>query len=1152
MLVYLLAFAVLLVAALLAFGMASLLHLHGTSLIVFVAILIVLGVAAAVLILVLHFRAKKKDEQAGDAPAGEGAGELDLLLNDANRKLRESQQGQKTLDLLPLIYVIGEPGSAKTTMVMRSGLNPEFLAGILPQEGEMQATPMVNVWFTQQAAVVEAGAGVRQNSQLFARLIHKTRPSAYRSAFGSGAASRAAVVCISAEQLVATDGGASLQAAARTTGAQLREISRLLGTPIPVYVIVTKLDRVPHFDEFVRNLSNEEVRQILGATLPKLDASAGVYADKASTELGNVLDGLCYTLGEFRVEMLARETDLKNSPGVYEFPREFGKLRKNLNSYLVELCKPSHLSANPFLRGFYFTGIRAQLVERMSAPAVAQEQPLQNAGATQYLNISMATSPAQSRPAQGVKITTRVPQWTFLSRLFPETILGDKSALSATQQTAPARLFRRLLFGTLAVLLGVYTLLLLVSYLNNSALERSIREAAKALPAANATSISMPGLDELQALDKLRQTIVQLDGYARDGAPWSYRFGLYQGEKLDTLARTVYFNRFRPLMLNPAQANFVQYLRSLPDAPTTSDDSSSYVAAYNPLKAYLITAGNHDKSVPQFLTPVFLQYWIGTRQVDPAQQQLAQKQIDFYANELARQDPYAINPDTLVVSHARAYLSHFLAETRIYQDMLNAADKTDPGVDFNRQYPGSAASVIDGYIVRGAFTRNGFVFMQDAIQHTEKYANGEPWVLGSQAGPSFDVAAVSKDLAAKYSSDFLQAWHTFLTRAQVVSCGGLHEAPTRLNALSNPDSPMLALFYTVAHNTAVADPQIKSAFQSTQVLVDPNASNRFIGPGNQNYINALLTLSSAVAQVAQNPTAGSDPAAYAPVISAASAADVAARQTAQAFSIDSQMHTENTVLAIMQAPIQCAAKLPPSPGAQANGAGQKICGAMNALLGKFPFAPNASVQASMAEVNEVFAPDTGIAWTMYNGALKQYLMPAGSQYVPAPAAPQPVNPRFAQYFSRVAHISSGFYAPGAKNPAFNFGLRFLPSKGVQSATLVVDGQRIPNGSSTQQFHWSGADAHQASLIYDSNEVLSFQGPWALFQLVHTAQVVRSDSGLHLNFPIVTSTSVAGHRIDQSGGASKIVSFEVTGPGADLLSPDSLSGLGCVSTVVKPH
>ena len=70
---------------------------------------------------------------------------------------------------------------------------------------------------------------------------------------------------------------------------------------------------------------------------------------------------------------------------------------------------------------------------------------------------------------------------------------------------------------------------------------------------------------------------------------------------------------------------------------------ADYTAAYNPLKAYLITTSNPDKSVPQWVTPVFLQYWLKSWPVDPARSQLARQQIDFYAGELLRQNPYAIS-----------------------------------------------------------------------------------------------------------------------------------------------------------------------------------------------------------------------------------------------------------------------------------------------------------------------------------------------------------------------------------------------------------------------------------------------------------------------------------------------------------------------------
>ena len=92
--------------------------------------------------------------------------------------------------------------------------------------------------------------------------------------------------------------------------------------------------------------------------------------------------------------------------------------------------------------------------------------------------------------------------------------------------------------------------------------------------------------------------------------------------------------------------------------------------------------------------------------------------------------------------------------------------------------------------MRGEFTRSGFAFMQDAIQHPTRYFQGETWVLGDQAAHSLDTASVSKQLAAMYSGDFIKQWHSFLTDARVVGCGSIHEAPDKLNALAGPESPI--------------------------------------------------------------------------------------------------------------------------------------------------------------------------------------------------------------------------------------------------------------------------------------------------------------------------------------------------------------------------
>jgi type VI secretion system protein ImpL len=842
----------------------SVLHLQGNSLLFARALLAAIGVAAVSALLFLQRRRESQNSDSGGTESAGSTSDLDVLLEDAERKLRASQQsGPRSLSRMPLIYLLGEANAAKTTTLLHSSLDAELIAGHVYSANDVVATPLVNIWYAAGFVLVEAGQAIRASAPMLARLLDRTRPVVYRSAFGKGAPPRAAVVCVSMERFLSPDAAASATAAARAAGAQLRDISRRMGTAIPVYVLFTKLDRVPHFAEFVRNLSAEEAAGVLGKTVSAIPATAGIYTEQATAVIGQALDALLFSLAEFRIELLDRENDAQNAGLVYEFPRELRKLKNSLTQFLVELSKPSQLSANPYLRGFYFTGVRAQLVEQaVGAPAAAPE-PTPDAGATRMF--TRADMQAQStRPPQ--LVSRRVPQWTFLGRLFPQVILSDKPALTASKESTPARLFRRVLFGAIATAAVAYLGLLLISYTRNAALERRISESAS-MATTSAASSAVPTMQQLQGMDGLRSTIVQLENWQQNGAPWQYRWGLYQGNHLVSSARQLYFDRFRPLILQSTQSNLISTLNGLPVTPEAGAD---YTAAYNPLKAYLITTTNPEKSAAEFLSPVLLEHWPATAALGADEQQLARAQMDFYAGELKRANPYSIAADPAAVSHARAYLSKFGGLDRVYQGMLAAAAKTNPAIEFNRLFPGSSEVVVDSHIVPGSFTRGGFSFMQDALAHPDRYFSGETWVLGDAAAPSLDRASTTQQLTVRYAADYLKEWRAFLSAAHVNGYRNLPDAATKLNVLAGPTSPLLALFFTISHNTTVANTAVTNldiahVFQPAQVLVPPDSHDRFIGPGNTAYINSLLALQGNIAQVAQNPAAASDPAAAASV-----------------------------------------------------------------------------------------------------------------------------------------------------------------------------------------------------------------------------------------------------------------------------------------------
>ena len=1099
-----------------------LLGLSGTSLLVFRIVAIALGLTAAFVILVVYLRERRRDAAAGSLPGGS---ELNEILREAERRIATAQRtGPKSLATLPLLYILGESNSSKTTIALKSGLDPELIAGQVYRDQDVIATPVANLWYTRAALLVEAGESVRNTPQLWSKLIRRTRPKAIRSAVGQETPVRAAVVCLSSELFLgATASDASL-AAARSLNQMLRELALQLGTDIPVYVLLTKLDRIPSFAEFVRNLTSEEASEPFGMPFSRTESSSGLYAEKAMAQVSSVLDQLVFSLGEFRLQLLTRETEQRNIDPVYEFPRELRKLRNNLAACLVELVRPSHLNFNPYLRGLYFTGVRAQVVEQMVAVAAhtPQAQPA-DAGATRMFSLEQMR--AAAAPAAPQMVAQKIAQWCFLPRLVPSVILQDRSALIATSNSSRTHILRRVTFALLSVLLLVFLVCLTISWVNNNQLEQAIVTAARGISAQAPQAGALASEQDLAALDRLRASLVRLDDYKRNGVPLFYTFGLYQGARLVVPAREIYFTGFRRLLLTPTQENLAKFLSGLPAVSKSGDD---YSAAYDPLKAYLISTANPDKSTPAFLSPVLMQYWLNGRSPETDEQgKLARAQFDFYASELMKSDPYPLSADMPdpPVTRARVYLNTFGGEDRIYQQMLSAAGSASRPVDFNHDFPGSSATVVDGHTVPAAFTKNAFAPMQNALANPRKYFSGEKWVLGDQAPASLDPAAVQSRLSSRYQQDYIAQWHAFLHSAQVLRYRGLPDASTKLSQLSGPNSALLALLFTASHNTSVPDQQITKQFQPTQAVVAPDNTERFIGAGNQNYINGLVGLQGAVMQVAQVPFDPSNSGAFLPVQNAATSAHGAALQTSQAF--DSTTPETSMVLTLLQEPITAVDDLVRAQGPKAaNGAGQTFCSAYSRLLTKFPFNPSGP-DATLQEVQAVLDPTSG-ALAQLNQTVKPLLNAP-------PGSPVTLTHDFVQFYNRLQTLSTALFpaTPGASG--VNFSVQILPSPNIQNVTFQLDKQVVSGIGKGGNFTWSPQTSQQAQLTVDSFPE-PFTGSWALLHLLAGGEREQPD------FPI---------RLDYRFGLVKASTTKVRlelSPGAASLLPGAFAPGRCVSTV----
>ena len=1127
-----------------AFFVPKLLDLQGSSFFILFGLLSVLSAAAYAIF--LWFMQKKQESastaaQAPEAVGGGGDSEIDQLVREADSKLSASK-GSRASNL-PAVFVIGDTGSTKTTVMVNCGLEPELLAGQIYQDGStIVSTRAANIFLSKNALFVDAGGGLIADSNRWTRLVK-------RLATGKQAP-RAAIVCFDAETFLRQGANETAANAARNLHAKLDVISEQLGISFPVYVLFTRSDRMPFFLDFVRNLSSDETLQVFGMTVPMKPVSSGVYAEEETRRLSELFNQLFYSLADKRIIYLPRENDAEKVPGAYEFPREFRKLRAPMVQFLVDLCRPSQLRASPFLRGFYFCGVRPVVINDAAPTPVAtpQQSAFESAaGATGVFKAGQRPQ-QQQQMAMPTGGTRKVPQWVFLARLFNDVVLGDRDALAASSSSTKTSAARRVLLCAVAALSLIAATGFTVSYFGNRSLVNTAMDAAKGIGAVDPAGAGVANVEPLRKLETLRQSLEQLSVYEREGAPWRLRWGLYTGTQLYPVIRKLYYQRFDQLLLAQTRMGMVGTLQRLPAAPGPSTDE--YGPTYDTLKGYLIITSHNDKSTRPFLSPLLLNRWSAGRNVDAERMQLSQKQFDFYSEDLKVANPFSSQNDTAAIERGRDYLSKFSGLEPIYRYMLSEASRQNPAVNFNKKFPGSEEVVVNNRDIAGAFTKSGWATMQNSIKKADQFFAGEKWVLGDRgAVGNIDRAKLEKDLTERYTTDFITQWRTYLKSSTVRNYSDLADASKKLNTLSNNQTPLMALFWLASQNTAVESDKVKAAFDSIYKVVPPPATTQqYILPSNSNYITALTNLQVAVEQAVGKKD---DPAATQATLSSASSARLSVKALANTFLIDQDGHLQQVSQKLLEDPITHIEALLKGAGRdELNGKGAALCRQFSAIANKFPFNPTATAEASLDDVAKVFRPKEGALWVLYESGLKKFIKKDGSQYVsqPDPSGAITINPAFLRFFNDAARFSDAVYPGGVSDPMMRYTLAPVKSDQVDSMTLTIDGQTAKNSS--KQFLWPGAGQREVKLkikLAGGSELdaQDISGLWSVFRFFADADRISATS---VEWVVRQGRGGTPMKV---GGRDLTYRFNLdVGGMAPVFSKEFLSGLKCVSIVAR--
>jgi type VI secretion system protein ImpL len=262
--------------------------------------------------------------------------------------LRQSNLRSKgdPLYALPWFMVIGQSGTGKTTALTRARLSSPIQR--VSQQASIGQTVNCDWWYFDRAVVIDcAGRYVqsedidqdRREWELGLDLLGRYRPREGLDGL---------VLAVSADRLM-TPNADTFADEGRIVRARIEQLIRMFGKRFPVYVLVTKCDRLYGFEEWAKTLPADALDQAMGYLAEESETSQS----GESAFVSRAFDSIGARLQVLRLALVSREA--QPSPELLMFPNELEQLRGGLTMFLGTCLADSPYLERPLLRGIFFS-----------------------------------------------------------------------------------------------------------------------------------------------------------------------------------------------------------------------------------------------------------------------------------------------------------------------------------------------------------------------------------------------------------------------------------------------------------------------------------------------------------------------------------------------------------------------------------------------------------------------------------------------------------------------------------------------------------------------------------------------------------------------------------------------------------------------------
>ena len=690
--------------------------------------------------------------------------ELRTRFKDALKTLKTSSlyrgRSERWRSDLPWYVLIGPQGSGKTSLLDFSGL--EFPINKIDRKltRDTLGTRHCDWYFADHGVLIDtAGRYLTQpdadvDGSAWSTLLDLLRKRRRNRPLNG------VLVTIPVETLL---GGSEqeLETLARQVRARLQDVHQKLHVDVPIYLVLSKADRLLGFDEFFDQLTREESDQVLGTSFRKDQSGTDV------TVLRTEFEALLHRLNSQVIMRMYQERDTQRRGRILDFPHRLGKIGERLCLFVDMAFTGNRYQRVSQLRGFYLT----------SAPHLTEEMDATTAGIGANLGMNA-----------GVLPTLRSGHSRFIHHLLSRVIFPEAD-LAGLDKRERSRIHwgQRALYVSALAALTLLGMLWAGGFSANYERLESLRNLAQTWSQQSSTLTTRD--DSMAVLKTLDTRYAATQVFPKKGDVGYYeRGGLYQGEDVNPMVKTAYERELEGQLLPRVATLLEGQIRA---------NMKDRERLLNSLRAYLMLNMKDRRDGP------WLKDWVAT---EWSQRYTGNTTVQNGLNshfERLLQQPFIYPLNDQLVAQARQVLRSESLANVVYR-MLREQARSLPEYRLSQHLgPQGPLFVGTDYVIPGFYTQQSYqqyFSVKGSMLVTDILSDN--WVLGEGSSISgMDLRRLMVELEQLYFRDYANYWGEAVGRIALPAINDFSDGAEQLAGLTSANSPILQLLVEVRENT---------------------------------------------------------------------------------------------------------------------------------------------------------------------------------------------------------------------------------------------------------------------------------------------------------------------------------------------------------------